>query len=112
MSRGQWEDDDLFGEGSDLGDDDLEDDEVEDEPESEPPPPPAPAPPSSHVRPVPAPSPASPARPRLVPNAPSAGKTPRRLKVKPMSSGMRSKWPDVTSCLLTLASGQQVMFVR
>ena len=36
----------------------------------------------------------------------------RRIRVKPMPSGMRQKWPNVVSCLLTLASGKQVMFVK
>jgi len=93
MMSEQWEDDDFL--------DDEDDEDMEDE---APPPPPPPAP--SNHRP-------SGNRPKPG-NTANAGnsKNPRRLRVKPMSPGMMGKWPDVTSCLLTLASGKQVMFVR
>jgi len=94
MMSEQWEDDDFL--------DDEDDEDMEDEAPPPPPPPPAP---SSH----------RPSGNRPKPgNTANAGnsKNPRRLRVKPMSPGMMGKWPDVTSCLLTLASGKQVMFVR
>lgn len=114
MTKGQWEeDDDLYGEGSDLGDDDdMGGDELEDEADdSVSPPPPAPVvvPPASRPSPM---SARTQGAPVLTRHPVPLSKSPRRLKVKPMSANMRSKWPDVTSCLLTLASGQQVMFVR
>lgn len=36
----------------------------------------------------------------------------RKIRIKPMPSSMQNRWPDVVSCLLTLASGRQVMFVK
>lgn len=39
-------------------------------------------------------------------------KSRRNVRVRPMPVSMQNKWPDVTSCLLTLASGKQVMFVK
>jgi hypothetical protein len=36
----------------------------------------------------------------------------RRIRVKIMPVSMKSRWPDVVSCLLTLHSGKQVMFVK
>lgn len=39
-------------------------------------------------------------------------KQPRRVRVKIMPVSMKSRWPDVVSCLLTLHSGKQVMFVK
>lgn len=105
MGREPWDGDDWGEEESDLGDDLGED---SDPPEMPPAAPiPAPGPPQGLRRASPAPVRTSPA-----PAAPSPSGRPRRLKVKPMSAGMRSRWPDVTSCLLTLTSGQQVIFIR
>ena len=36
----------------------------------------------------------------------------RRVKVKPMPAGIKSKWPNVVSMLLTTDSGKQVLFVK
>lgn len=60
------------------------------------------------------PSPSSQARPspqRVFTQTPQNG-TKRAIKVKPMSATMRNKWPDVVSCILTMANGRQVVFVR
>ena len=97
-----WDDDDdMFGEESDLGDEDSE-------PE---PPITVFSPPSPRPEPVVETAPLR--RPFATkPAASLAPASARRLKVKPMSSGMRAKWPDVATCLLTLQSGRQVMFVR
>lgn len=109
MGRADWED----------GDDWLEDEEGNDlDGDDESPPALAtantqPAPPlmaNAPPRPRPGPFVATP-QVRAQPLAPNGGST-RVLKVKPMSKGMRSKWPDVSSCLLTMSNGRQVMFVR
>ncbi len=36
----------------------------------------------------------------------------RRVRVKPMPNGMRTKWPDLVSCLMTMANGKQVLLVK
>ena len=41
-----------------------------------------------------------------------SGKGKRTVRVRPMPPSMTQKWPDVVSCLLTLGSGKQVMFVK
>jgi hypothetical protein len=103
MARGDWEADDDWLEDEEGNDLDGEGDSppppgLASAPVAAPPPTPAPTPAQHRSRPGPAPSPA-------------AAST-RVLKVKPMSKGMRIKWPDVSSCLLTLSNGRQVMFVR
>ncbi len=45
-------------------------------------------------------------------NSPPVGKPKRSVRVRPMPAGMIQKWPDVVSCLLTLGSGKQVLFVK
>lgn len=101
MSGGGWEAEDLIDEGEGFDDDDLED-EVTVQPATAP----APTAHASTSRPVP-----SGPRPTRSPNNQN-GQPKRLLKVKPMPAGMRRKWPDVKSVLLTLDSGSQVIFVR
>ena len=113
MAREPWDGDDWGDEEeTDLGED-LED---ESEPPESVPPPPAPPPPAPgtppSVRRLPVPGGARTPHTPHAPAAPSPSGRARRLKVKPMSATMRTRWPDVTSCLLTLTSGQQVIFVR
>ena len=36
----------------------------------------------------------------------------RRVKVKPMPSVFLQKFPDLVSCLFTLSSGKQVLYVK
>lgn len=40
------------------------------------------------------------------------GKGRRTVRVRPMPPGMSAKWPDISSCLITLNSGKQVLFVK
>jgi hypothetical protein len=106
MSQGGgWEaDDDFIDDGEGYDDDaDLEDEVAVQAA-------PAPTPVAQASKPSPAVS-----GPRGI--RPGRGPTPngqpkRQLKVKPMPTGMRAKWPDVKSVLLTLDSGSQVIFVR
>jgi hypothetical protein len=87
---------------SEWGDDDDMFEGLEGEESPKPEPPPLPKPP-----PLPSSSPKTPSKPPL-PTKSSI----RRIRVKPMSAGMRVKWPEVASCLLTLDNGRQIMFVR
>lgn len=90
MPRQDWEDDDDLFSG-------LEDERAEIAPIAAAPTiirvsPPAPSHPTKHAAP------------------PKATK--RVLRVKPMTAAMRLKWPDVSTCLLTLDTGRQIIFVR
>jgi hypothetical protein len=101
----EWDDDDMF---SDDLEDDGEDSETGDDGEDAPKPaPPVPAPSIPVVQPLnlglrlsPKPAPSSQIRKA------------RRVRVKPMSAGMKLKWPEVATCLLTLDNGRQILFVR
>lgn len=108
MSSGGWEAEDFIDEGEGFDDDD----DLEDEVAVQTAPAPAPAAQQSgQVRSIGPRTPGarpSPGAPRHLQN----GQPKRAFKVKPMPAGMRRKWPDVKSVLLTLDTGSQVMFVR
>ena len=107
MSRPDWDESDPFDdEGGELFADGGEAFAASPEPE--------PSPPSL---PLSSPAPSAPtlaARVETRPKrrSPPSPSSPRRMRVRPMPGSMRSRWPDVVSCILTLADGRQVVFVR
>lgn len=103
MSGSGWENDDDFLDDGE-GDDDYEDDAAT-----------AVAAPAASTATASAPRPSTPAatqRPRNGQTRFPNGQPARQVKVKPMPTGMRRKWPDVRSVILTLDSGNQVVFFR